>query len=91
MIHNEQSVILSKLLEHISTQRVRAKLTDQPFDLGIATDTKESQVLPIIRDEANMKLLQDIGLQNYIWHNDALRSSLMIAGENLLVSICRPR
>ncbi len=91
MILIEDSVIFDKLLEHISEQRTRAKLTDKPFELGIATDIRPSQVLALVNKDENMTVLKEIGMQNYKWQDDALRSELKLAGENLLISICRPR
>ena len=91
MIRINDSVVFDELLEHIGEQRIRAKLTDKPFDLGIATDIRPSQVLALVNKEESMAVLNEIGMQNYKWHDDALRSELKLAGENLLISICRPR
>lgn len=89
MIVIENSVIFDEILTHIGKERVRARLIDKPFDLGIVTDKRPSQILDLI--ERNMDELKVIGMLNYIWHDDALRSSLKLAGEDLLVSICAPR
>lgn len=91
MINVEDTVILDDLLDHISKQRLRAKLTDKPFELGIATDIRPSQVLSLVNKEESMAVLKEIGMQNYKWHDDALRSYLRVAGENLIISICHPR
>lgn len=89
MITMKDSVALNEILEHVGNERVRAKLVDKSFDLGIATNKRPSQILELI--EKNMDTLKEIGMSNYVWHDDALRSSLKIAGEELLVSICAPR
>lgn len=89
MITIEDSVVLGELLEHIGEVRTRAKLVDKPFDLGVATDKRPSQILDLI--EKNEATLKEIGMSSYIWHDDALRSKLRLAGEDLLISICAPR
>lgn len=35
MIYLEDSVVVDEIIQHISEQRARAKLTDKPFDLGM--------------------------------------------------------
>ena len=89
MIMIEDSVVFDEILTHIENERVRAKLVDKSFDLGIVTDKRASTILELI--EKNMNTLKKIGMSHYIWHDDALRSSLKIAGEELLVSLCAPR
>jgi hypothetical protein len=89
MIVIEDSVVFDEILTHIGEERVRARLIDKPFDLGIVTDKRPSQVLALI--ESNMDTLREIGMSSCIWHDDALRSSLKLAGEDLLISICAPR
>jgi hypothetical protein len=91
MIQIEDSVVMDELLEHIAKERARAKLSDKPFVLGVATDKKNSQILPLIRTEENEALLREIGLTDYEFHWDALRSSIRLAGEELIISICSPR
>ena len=82
---------MDELLEHIAEQRVRAKLTDKPFELGILTDIRPSQILDLVHSEENEALLKEIGMTSYQWRDDALRSELKLAGETLLISICGPR
>ena len=89
MTKSKDLFILDSLLGHIAEQRVRAKLVDRPFDLGILTDKQPSQALEII--ESNIDTLRKIGMINFHWHDDALRSTLNIADEELFVSVCRPR
>ena len=89
MITIEDSVVFEEILTHIGEERVRAKLIDKPFDLGIVTDKQQSQILSLI--ESNMGALTEIGMSSYVWHDDALRSSMRLAGEDLLISICAPR
>jgi hypothetical protein len=91
MIQIEGSIVMEEILSHISEQRTRAKLTDKPFQLGIATDKRPSQVLGLIHNEENEAILKEIGMTEYKWHYDALRSNLRVAGEELLMSICSPR
>jgi hypothetical protein len=91
MIQIDDSVVFSEILEHIAEQRIRAKLIDKPFELGIATDIRPSQVLTLIDKDVNMAVLKEIGMRSYRWHADALRSNLRLAGENLMISICSPR
>jgi len=91
MIHIEDSVIFGELIEHIAKQRSRAKLTDKPFELGVVTDIRPSQIFSLLHKDENMAVLKEIGMQNYKWHDDALRSDLRLAGENLMISICGPR
>jgi len=91
MIYVEDSSIIEEILQHIGEQRMRAKLTDMPFELGIVTDKKPSQILKLLHSEESEAALKEIGMTNYRWNDDALRSELKLAGENLLVSICRPR
>jgi hypothetical protein len=91
MIHIEDSVVFGELMEHVAKQRTRAKLTDKPFELGIATDIRPSQVLNLVNKDENMAVLQEIGMKSYKWHDDALRSDLRLAGENLMISICSVR
>jgi hypothetical protein len=91
MIHIEDSIVFDELLEHISKQRIRAKLTDKPFELGIATDIRPSQVLTLVNKDENMATLKEIGMRRYMWRDDALRSDLRLAGENLMISICSVR
>lgn len=89
MIAIKDSVVLERILTHIGEERIRAKLTNKPFDLGIVSDTQQSQVLELIA--SSMYALKEIGMSNFIWRDDALRSSIKLAGEDLLVSICAPR
>lgn len=89
MITIEDSVVFDDILAHVGNERSRAKLVDKPFDLGIVTDKQPSQILDLI--EKNMETLKEIGMSNYVWHDDALRSTLKIAGEDLFISICAPR
>ncbi len=91
MIYIEDSAVIDELLEHVGKQRVRAKLTDKPFELGIATDKKPSQILKLVHDEENEAKLKEIGMTEYKWNDDALRSELKLTGEKLLISICRTR
>ena len=91
MIQIEDSVVVNEILAHIGEQRIRAKLTDKPFELGIATDKRPSQMLRLLHSEKNEAVLKEIGMTDYKWHDDALRSELKLAGENLLISICSPR
>lgn len=84
-----QGTILENLIAHINGQRKRAGVSEAPFDLGIVTDKRPSQVLAIV--QANLQSLKEIGMTNYTWHNDALRSELTLADEKLLISVCRPR
>jgi hypothetical protein len=91
MIHIKDSIIFDELLEHIGKQRIRAKLTDKPFELGIATDIRPSQILSLVNKDENMATLEELGMKIYKWHDDALRSNLRLAGENLMISICGTR
>jgi hypothetical protein len=89
MISIEDSVVFAEILAHIGEERVRAKLIDKPFDLGIVSNKQQSQILSLI--ENNIDGLKEIGMSSSIWHDDALRSSMKLAGEDLLISICAPR
>ncbi|HSH55228.1 MAG TPA: hypothetical protein VK983_00215 [Candidatus Limnocylindrales bacterium] len=91
MIQIEDSIVVEEILAHVGEQRMRAKLTDKPFELGIVTDKRPSQILTLIHSEKNKAALKEIGMTDFEWHDDALRSELKVAGENLLFSICRPR
>jgi hypothetical protein len=91
MIEIKDSVVFSELLDHIGKQRIRAKLTDKTFELGIATDIRPSQILSLVNKDENMATLKEIGMDSYEWHDDALRSNLRLAGENLMISICSAR
>lgn len=91
MIQVVDSVVIDEILEHIGEQRIRANLTDKPFELGIVTDKRPSQILALVHSDNCEALLKEIGMTVYKWNDDALRSELKLAGENLLVSICRPR
>jgi hypothetical protein len=91
MIHIKDSIIFDELIEHIAKQRIRAKLTDKPFELGIATDVRPSQILTLVNKDENMVILKELGMKIYKWHDDALRSDLRLAGENLIISICGSR
>lgn len=89
MIANEDPATFDNILSHIHEERIRAQLTNKPFDLGILSDKQHSQVLELI--ESNTDALKEVGMSKLIWHDDALRSSMKLAGEDLLVSICAPR
>ena len=91
MIKVEDSVVIDEILEHIGEQRIRAKLTDKPFELGIVTDKRPSQILKLVHDKKSEAVFKEIGMTDYKWNDDALRSELKLAGEKLLISICRPR
>lgn len=91
MIQVEDSVILEEILSHIGEQRIRAKLTDKPFDLGIVTDKRPSQILQLVHSEKSEATLKEIGMTDYKWHDVALRSDMRLAGEQLIFSICSPR
>jgi hypothetical protein len=91
MIQIDDSVILDEILAHISEQRIRAKLTDKPFELGVVTDKRPSQILQLVHSEAGEATFKEIGMTDYKWHDDALRSNLRLAGEQLIFSICTPR
>jgi hypothetical protein len=77
------------LLAHIQKQRIRAKLIDKPFELGVATDKKPSYILTVIQE--NYATFEALGMEKYHWQDDALRSSKRIAGEQLLFSISTKR
>ena len=64
---------------------------DKPFHLGIVSDKRQSQVLNLLQSKENEATLKEIGMTDYKWHDDALRSSLRLAGEELFVSICSPK
>ena len=89
MITIEDSVVLEDLLEHVGEQRSRAKLVDQSFELGIATGKRPSQVLDLVNN--NEATFKKIGMTKFQWYDDALRSNLKLAGEELLISISRKR
>lgn len=91
MIQIQDTVVINEILEHIGEQRIRAKLTDKPFELGIVTDKRPSQILKLVNSEKSEAVLKELGMTNYKWNDDALRSEFKCAGENLLISICRPR
>jgi len=91
MIQIEDSTAIGEILDHIGKQRIRAKLTDKPFELGIVTDKRPSQILELVHSEKCETALKEIGMTSYKWNDDALRSDLKVAGESLLISICRPR
>lgn len=85
MITVEDSVVLDELLHHVGKQRDRAKLVDKPFELGVMTDKRPSQILDLV--DKNEETFKEIGMTQFIWHDDALRSTLNIYGEKLLFSI----
>ena len=89
MIANKDSVAFDNILSHIHEERVRAQLTNKSFELGILSDKQQSQVLELV--ESNIDTLKGIGMSKLLWHDDALRSSMKLAGEDLLISICTPR
>lgn len=91
MIQIEDSIIFDEILTHIGEQRVRAKLVDKPFELGIVTDKRPSQILDLMNNKESEATLKEIGMTDYRWHDDALRSDLRLAGEQLIFSICSPR
>lgn len=91
MIQIEDSVVLDEILAHVGEQRMRAKLTDKPFELGIATDKRPSQILQLLHSKESEATLKEIGMTDYKWHDDALRSNVRVAGEQLIFSICSPR
>lgn len=89
MIQIEDSVVLDELLNHVGEQQSRAKLVDQPFELGVVTDKRPSQILDLVyKNEATFK---EFGMTAFKWHDDALRSTLKLCGEELIFSISRPR
>ena len=65
MIQIEDSVILDEILTHIGEQRIRAKLTDKPFELGIVTDKRPSQILSLVHNEESEATLKEIGMTDY--------------------------
>ena len=81
----QKNTVLKKLLEHVEKQRVRAKLIDKPFELGIATNKRPSYIFEVI--DEHYSALEDIGMKKYHWQDDALRSRIRIAGEDLWISI----
>jgi hypothetical protein len=89
MITIEDSVIIEELLEHVGEQCIKAKLIDQPFELGIVTDKHPSQILDLINN--NEAAFKEIGMTQFQWYDDALRSKLKIAGEELFISISKKR
>jgi hypothetical protein len=91
MIHIEDSIIMDELLEHVGKERARAKLTDKPFVLGIATDIRPSQISALVHNQANEATLKEIGMAEYKFHWDALRSNMRLGGEELIISICGAR
>ena len=91
MIQIEDSVVVDDILTHVGEQRVRAKLIDKPFELGIMSDKRPSQILDLLHKDESEAVLKEIGMKEYKWHDDALRSSMRIAGEELIISICSPR
>lgn len=91
MIQIEDSVVMEDILEHVGKERVRAKLTDKPFVLGITTDKRPSQILALVHSKDSEALLKEIGMTAYEFRWDALRSSLRLAGEELTFSISGSR
>lgn len=91
MIQIEDSVVIDDILTHVGEQRIRAKLTDKPFVLGVITDKRPSQILELLHKSESEAVLKEIGMTEYKWCDDALRSNMRIAGEELVISICSPR
>ena len=91
MIQIEDSIVMQDILIHVGEQRTRAKLMDRPFQLGIVTDKRPSQILKLVHSKEIEATLKEIGMTRYKWHDDALRSNLRLAGEELLISICSPK
>jgi len=55
------------------------------------TDKRPSQILSLMHSSESESTLKEIGMADYKWHDDALRSELRLAGEQLIFSICSPR
>ncbi|MEO5690614.1 MAG: hypothetical protein ABIQ64_00320 [Candidatus Saccharimonadales bacterium] len=89
MVTIEDSIVLDEILEHVGEQRARAKLVDHSFELGIVTDKRPSQILDLIHN--NEAVFKEIGMTKFEWYDDALRSKMRVAGEELLFSISRKR
>ncbi len=70
-------------------QRVRAKLVEKAFELGIVTDEKPSKVLDVVIN--NLAVFEALGMKKYHWQDDALRSHKKVSGEQLLFSISAVR
>ena len=87
----KNQAIVDQLIDHIGNQMVRAKLVDTSFELGLLTDKKPSLVLELVRSASVQAKLRELGMVEYRWNDDALRSELKLADESLIVSICRPR
>jgi hypothetical protein len=89
MVKLQKSTVLKLLLNHIDKQRIRAKLINKPFELGVVTDKKPSYIFEVINE--NFAALEALGMKKYHWQDDALRSSKRISGESLLFSISATR
>lgn len=88
---NDSAKITKDIFTHIKEQLIRANLSDKPFELGILTDKRQSQILPLLHNTESFSQLKEIGMSEYKWHSDGLRSELSLAGECLMFSVCRSR
>src|SRR5215471_8002036 len=79
--------ILSEVIALIEETRIRAKLTNKPFVLGLLTETTDGLLVQVLR--RNKAEFKKLGATLLEWRDDALRGRATIAGEELLVSVQR--
>lgn len=82
-VRNE--TILKKVLENVAKARQQAGLLNEPFELGIATDKKPSLIFDVVFD--NIQLFEKMGMAKWVYHDDAFKMKVQVAGEELFITV----
>lgn len=79
--------IFNDAIELIQETRVRAKLDDRPFVLGLLVESEDGRLATTLRDRKDDLL--SMGATAIEWRDDGLRGRSMIGDEELFVSVQR--
>ncbi|MFE9789235.1 hypothetical protein ACFYO7_28035 [Nocardia salmonicida] len=79
--------IFNDAVELIQETRVRAKLDDRPFVLGLLVESEEGRLATTLRNRKDE--FHSMGATAIEWRDDALRGRATIGSEELYVSVQR--
>lgn len=78
---------LSLVVDAIRELLQKAKLDGKPFVLGLLTEDADGKLNRLLND--NRSTFNSLGATKIEWRDDALRSSIIVLGEQLHISVHR--
>ncbi len=79
---------LRPILDLIQKTRKKAGLVGRPFALGLATETRDGELMKII--SGNRETFVKDGAVSFVWREKATRSKAIVCNEELTVSVDTP-